>query len=546
MNVSRNLGGTLRHLLGPDHAGAPGPGASGAICGDASIRSIPTTARPLRGIAHGLMAQRPVRRPMPAAPARRGALPDAGPAGGDAVLYRCLPCADVDGVRLPAAGAAAARKPTSPGGARRKRRRHEARACCFSLPAARRLHGRARITRSPTSPTPDSFAAADQAPLSACRWRTKPDLTQLVDAVSRCRTGKPDHPRAGTANLDLQTAASRVREARQQEIIAGAAGLPQVNCHRAMPRICIPAPILSPAGRRPVSSSASVVRRLRRHRCHALFRWASTPPGRSTSSAACAAAVEAAEAGSEAARWQMRDGEVTLTAEIATDYVALRAAQARLAILDGRTQKPAGHAGPGCGARQDRLCHRTGRQPAICRCRPPPQAQIPALEAAGSHHATTPSRCCWRRSPTRWRRNWTRPRRCRPFPPACRWACRRTCCAAAPISARPSASWPRPRPMIGVAIADALSQIQPARARSPSPAIRWARCSTPAAWAKSALGMITWPMFHGGETHANIHAKEEERAAGLSTPIRRRCWWRCRTPRTRWCAMPPSSAALSR
>ena len=37
--------------------------------------------------------------------------------------------------------------------------------------------------------------------------------------------------------------------------------------------------------------------------------------------------IEAAKAGTEAARWQMRDGEVTLTAEIATDYIGLRAAQ---------------------------------------------------------------------------------------------------------------------------------------------------------------------------------------------------------------------------
>jgi outer membrane protein TolC len=35
--------------------------------------------------------------------------------------------------------------------------------------------------------------------------------------------------RALKSNLDLLTAVSRVREARQQEIIAGASGLPQIN-----------------------------------------------------------------------------------------------------------------------------------------------------------------------------------------------------------------------------------------------------------------------------------------------------------------------------
>src|SRR6201999_1725492 len=43
--------------------------------------------------------------------------------------------------------------------------------------------------------------------------------------------------------------------------------------------------------------------------------------------------VEAAQAGTEAARWQLRDTQVTLTAEIAADYVNLRADQSRLAIL---------------------------------------------------------------------------------------------------------------------------------------------------------------------------------------------------------------------
>ena len=48
--------------------------------------------------------------------------------------------------------------------------------------------------------------------------------------------------------------------------------------------------------------------------------------------------VEAAQANADAAVWQMRDGEVTLTAEIATDYLTLRATQERIAILREETQ----------------------------------------------------------------------------------------------------------------------------------------------------------------------------------------------------------------
>ena len=43
--------------------------------------------------------------------------------------------------------------------------------------------------------------------------------------------------------------------------------------------------------------------------------------------------VEQAKAGTEAADWALRDGEVTLTAEVATDYLTLRTVQARTASL---------------------------------------------------------------------------------------------------------------------------------------------------------------------------------------------------------------------
>ena len=78
----------------------------------------------------------------------------------------------------------------------------------------------------PDIATPDTFAA-ENAPLSVplaaqadmTRWWTlfhDPELESLI-------------ARALGANLDLQAAASRVREARQQEIIADAAGEPSFS-----------------------------------------------------------------------------------------------------------------------------------------------------------------------------------------------------------------------------------------------------------------------------------------------------------------------------
>lgn len=49
--------------------------------------------------------------------------------------------------------------------------------------------------------------------------------------------------------------------------------------------------------------------------------------------------VEAARANSEAAVWQLHDGEVSLSAEVANDYVMLRAAEARIALLQSALQR---------------------------------------------------------------------------------------------------------------------------------------------------------------------------------------------------------------
>ena len=187
--------------------------------------------------------------------------------------------------------------------------------------------------------------------------------------------------RALAANLDLKTAASRVREARAQEIIAGAAGLPSVSAMADPAHLHTGRNILSQLGGGNSSSSGS--------------------PGSSSGSGGTDVSlyslgfdatweidvfggvrrsVEAAEAGSEAARWQMRDGEVTLTAEIATDYISLRSAQARLAILAGEIKSQnatldlvSARARTGFVTELD-----VNQQYAL---RATTQAQIPALEA---------------------------------------------------------------------------------------------------------------------------------------------------------------------
>jgi outer membrane protein, multidrug efflux system len=156
-------------------------------------------------------------------------------------------------------------------------------------------------------------------------------------------------------NLDVLTAASKIAQAREQEIINGAAGLPSVSATASAARIHsnsnpfaqlfgggaaagAPAGSSSASGSSGSSAAGSV----------------SAAPAAPASTASniklyslgfdatweidffggVARNVESAEAKTEAAIWTLRDTEVTLTAEVARDYFALREAQARIAILN--------------------------------------------------------------------------------------------------------------------------------------------------------------------------------------------------------------------
>ncbi|HEX4532947.1 MAG TPA: efflux transporter outer membrane subunit, partial [Rhizomicrobium sp.] len=140
------------------------------------------------------------------------------------------------------------------------------------------------------------------------------------------------------SNLDLQTAASRVREAREQEVIAGAAGLPKVNANASTVQLH--------SGSNPFTALTGGQ--------SGQARDGNGQPSGSTNAhfyslgfdatweidifGGTRRAVEAAQANTEAAVWAMRDGQVSLTAEIANDYMALRAAQERVAVLNAQFQ----------------------------------------------------------------------------------------------------------------------------------------------------------------------------------------------------------------
>ena len=151
------------------------------------------------------------------------------------------------------------------------------------------------------------------------------------------------------ANLDLLTAASRIEQAREQELIQGAAGLPSASAMGAAARIHSNSnPFASlfggssnagsgggaGSGSSPSSgSSRSSATNLKFYSLGFDATWEIDLFG------GVARNVEAAGAKTEAAIWALRDAEVTLTAEVARNYFALREAQARIGIVNAELER---------------------------------------------------------------------------------------------------------------------------------------------------------------------------------------------------------------
>jgi NodT family efflux transporter outer membrane factor (OMF) lipoprotein len=168
-----------------------------------------------------------------------------------------------------------------------------------------------------TRDAPLSVPDSSEADLS--HWWTMLDDGELQSLIDR----------ALKSNLDLLTAQSRLREARQQEIVAGAAGLPHFNASGTAAKDKSNSSLAGALGGGSASSGSSSGTNINLFSAGFDATWEVDVFGGVRRS------VEAARASTEASQWQVRDGQVSLTAEIAADYLALRATQARLAILRG-------------------------------------------------------------------------------------------------------------------------------------------------------------------------------------------------------------------
>ena len=163
-------------------------------------------------------------------------------------------------------------------------------------------------TYNEAASTPRTLVSPDDADLS--QWWTQFDDPLLTYLVHHALADNPD----------LASAASRVREARQQEIIAGAPEYPSI------------------------SASGNALTFNSNRNAGGAGQGLAIPGHTNLYSAGFDAtweidlfggtrrATEAARDTTQAQAWAEHDGEVSLTAEVANDYLTLRALQARIAL----------------------------------------------------------------------------------------------------------------------------------------------------------------------------------------------------------------------
>jgi NodT family efflux transporter outer membrane factor (OMF) lipoprotein len=183
--------------------------------------------------------------------------------------------------------------------------------------------------QAPAVPIPDAFSSgAASRPADEATWWTAFDDAELTALVTRSLT----------ANLDVQQAVARVREAREQEKITRGGQGPQVNASAqasdaTLSKNALPSALTSLFGGNPSQgSSGSGIglpgETFQTYQAGFDASWELDLFGGQRS------ANDATHARTEAATWSVRDAQVTLAAEVATTYQQLRVLQRRIALAD--------------------------------------------------------------------------------------------------------------------------------------------------------------------------------------------------------------------
>jgi NodT family efflux transporter outer membrane factor (OMF) lipoprotein len=207
--------------------------------------------------------------------------------------------------------------------------------------------------RAPAVPTPSAYqetAAGAAAPLSA----TTADSPDLAAWWSQFRDPELDSlvARALSGNLDVATAVSRIRQAREQIVIARAAALPQLDASASVNNTDLSknagfsqlASAFGGGGSTGGSGGGGASGKggaglglpgtdFTTYSAGFDASWELDLFGQTRRS------IEAARGRAEAQVWSLRDTEISVASEVAADYLTLRALQAQLRVAERETER---------------------------------------------------------------------------------------------------------------------------------------------------------------------------------------------------------------
>ncbi len=191
------------------------------------------------------------------------------------------------------------------------------------------------------------LAGKAQAPLSQTS-DAPPDEAQIAHWWTQFHDPMLDEliARALRDNLDIQTDYARIRQAREQVVVSGAAGLPHVGFNGTVARLnqnadsALTTSIFSGAGQTGAAGAAGEGAAAQSGGLSHLnlFSPAFDATWEVDVFGGVRRSVEAARATTQAQVWAKRDAEVSLTSELATDYLTLRDLQVQVAIAQAEVK----------------------------------------------------------------------------------------------------------------------------------------------------------------------------------------------------------------
>jgi multidrug efflux system outer membrane protein len=352
----------------------------------------------------------------------------------------------------------------------------------------------------PQTPVPASFAEAQRASASDVElsswWSAfgDPQLNTLIN-------------RALAQNLDVETAAARISEARAQEIVAGAAGLPQVDAQASATRQRISEhaiPVPPGAGGGTGGSFGLPGTEFKTFRIGFDASWEIDLFGKTRRS------VEAARARTGAALWNRRDLQVSVAAEVANAYLTLRTLQQRIANAEAELarqqrfeQLVAARARGGLVTGQDLEQQRSERAAAVAAI-PPLEAQAKAqIHALGVLTGDTPEALIAELTPAK---------ALPPAPPLIPAGLPSDLLRRRPDIRAAERELAASTADIGVAVAD----LYPKFSLTAAPALVSTALASLLTWGSRSYSVgaaLDWPIFNGGRTRGQIgvaNARQEQ------------------------------------